>query len=135
MCGILAILGLGVELATLRALMKRDITQEIWPPVNEQFQEIQGVIPSLVRRGPDSQNWESVGIGDCEGMLSMYSSVLHLRGQQRCDQPVVDKDGNILAWNGEVFGGQVEVLEGCSDTLAISSSLSEVHFHHETITI
>jgi asparagine synthetase B (glutamine-hydrolysing) len=127
MCGILAILSLGVELAALRALVKRDFNQEAYTFSNDQFKEIEcNIMPALIRRGPDLQKWSTADIGNGGGMLSIFSTVLHLRGETRCDQPVVDKDGNILAWNGEVFGGQVKVVQGCSDTAAISSRLSEV---------
>jgi asparagine synthetase B (glutamine-hydrolysing) len=34
--------------------------------------------------------------------------VLALRGRQVVQQPLQDDDGNVLVWNGEVFGG-VEV--------------------------
>lgn len=32
-------------------------------------------------------------------------SVLHMRGQEIVSQPVMGEDGNILLWNGEIFGG------------------------------
>ena len=41
--------------------------------------------------------------------MSLFGSVLHLRGDGVTQQPVIDEaSGNVLAWNGEVFGG-VEV--------------------------
>ena len=128
MCGILAILSLGIELAALKSLVKRDLTHATcWDPVSSDFQlqEIEGIIPALVRRGPDSQRWCQSDIGAGEGMLAILSAVLHLRGDRMCEQPVADAYGNILAWNGEIFAGGVDIPEGCSDTQALSSRLSE----------
>eukprot|EP00291_Cryptomonas_curvata_P028357 CAMPEP_0172212676 /NCGR_PEP_ID=MMETSP1050-20130122/37167_1 /TAXON_ID=233186 /ORGANISM="Cryptomonas curvata, Strain CCAP979/52" /LENGTH=107 /DNA_ID=CAMNT_0012893419 /DNA_START=148 /DNA_END=467 /DNA_ORIENTATION=+ len=107
MCGILAILSLGIELAALKSLVKRDLAKvNSLEPVSSDFQlqEIEGILPALVRRGPDSQSWCQADIGAGEGMLAMYSAVLHLRGD-RCEQPVMDGSGNILSWNGEIFAG------------------------------
>ena len=128
MCGIFAILGLGVELAALRALVKRDCTKADSSPQLlpiHQMHEIEAIIPAVMRRGPDYRNWHLVDIAQGEGMIAILSTVLHLRGENRCDQPVVDDFGNILAWNGEIFGGEIKVDEGCSDTLAMSDRLSK----------
>lgn len=32
-------------------------------------------------------------------------SVLHMRGQEIIAQPVMSEDGDVLLWNGEIFGG------------------------------
>ena len=32
-------------------------------------------------------------------------SILHMRGETVVAQPIEDKEGNILLWNGEIFGG------------------------------
>jgi asparagine synthetase B (glutamine-hydrolysing) len=39
--------------------------------------------------------------------LDMYfeGATLHLRGPQPTQQPLKAQHGNILCWNGEVFGG------------------------------
>ena len=36
--------------------------------------------------------------------LAFLSTVLHLRGR-KTPQPLQDECGNILLWNGEIFGG------------------------------
>ena len=36
--------------------------------------------------------------------LSLVGTVLHLRGS-KTPQPLEDEYGNILLWNGEIFGG------------------------------
>ena len=40
--------------------------------------------------------------------ILINSYVMHMRGIVMSQQPVVDNDGNVFAWNGEVYGG-VEV--------------------------
>ena len=58
---------------------------------------------NISRRGPDVCNshkstlWSSV-----EALFAGF--VLHLRGHLT-EQPVQDKEGNILLWNGEIFAG------------------------------
>ena len=42
-----------------------------------------------------------------------------------CDQPVSDSYGNALCWNGEVFGGDVLVPPGASDTLMVFERLTQ----------
>ncbi|RHZ09591.1 hypothetical protein DYB31_000810, partial [Aphanomyces astaci] len=55
----------------------------------------------------------------------MVSAVLHLRGTQLCEQPVHDRHGNVLLWNGEVFGGaSIPIYE--SDTKYVSHRLASV---------
>jgi hypothetical protein len=51
--------------------------------------------------------------------------VLHLQGEVMCDQPVSDSYGNALCWNGEVFGGEVLVPPGASDTLMVFERLTQ----------
>lgn len=36
--------------------------------------------------------------------MALISTVLHLRGR-KTPQPLQDEWGNILLWNGEIFGG------------------------------
>lgn len=49
--------------------------------------------------------------------LALSASVLHLRGAALTAQPVVDSEGNVLLWNGEVFGqAQDEIGTISSDT-------------------
>lgn len=39
---------------------------------------------------------------------AFYGHVLHLRGDIT-SQPLIDFKGNILLWNGEIFGGNIQV--------------------------
>ena len=43
-------------------------------------------------------------------LLTFFGTVLHLRGDQGVTrQPIVNDHGDVLLWNGEIFGGGVEV--------------------------
>ncbi len=75
-------------------------------------------------RGPDFQD-EVVVQGAGSHSLWMIGSVLHIQGDQLCPQPIRDDMGNILLWNGEVFGGNVDVPKGCSDTMVVSKLLQD----------
>ncbi len=73
---------------------------------------------TLRRRGPDSY---------CEINVkgtTFAAAVLHIQGSTIEEQPCVDESsGNILLWNGEVFGG-LEIIDGQSDTVVVSSLLT-----------
>ncbi|XP_074309631.1 uncharacterized protein LOC141644086 [Silene latifolia] len=47
------------------------------------------------------------GFGMCRGVAEMYffGAVLQLRGTNPVTQPLVDASGNVLIYNGEIFGG------------------------------
>jgi asparagine synthetase B (glutamine-hydrolysing) len=110
MCGILCIL-------TLRAAAS----------LLSSCQEVRKVLPAIRKRGPDSQGLIEDKFTDEQGHewggILMHSAVLHLRGVQRCDQPVRDAHGNTLCWNGEVFGGELVVEHEESDTPAVLRAL------------
>ena len=62
-------------------------------------------IEALRRRGPDSVQQETLGSAAADGFeLRLTGSVLHMRGSQCVPQPLRDAVGNVLLWNGEVFG-------------------------------
>ena len=64
------------------------------------------ILPHLQRRGPDHTNKKDCSIKNDHGKfcLSLVGTVLHLRGS-KTPQPLEDRHGNILLWNGEIFGG------------------------------
>jgi asparagine synthetase B (glutamine-hydrolysing) len=76
----------------------------------------------LTRRGPTAQS--EMKIAFAAFSLIFYGSVLHIQGNDCVPQPVVDEDGNILLWNGEVFDGLEYGIE-LSDTMALSNLLQK----------
>ena len=57
----------------------------------------------LTRRGPDKSRQEMFTCGDIYCVMCGF--VLHLRGLNLTSQPFSDQDGNLLMWNGDIFGG------------------------------
>lgn len=60
--------------------------------------------------------------------LHLAASLLQLRGNSPSTSPLADANGNVLCFNGEVFGG-LEVPEGSNDgqcLLAALAALQEV---------
>ncbi len=64
------------------------------------------ILPPLQRRGPDHTDKKDCSIKSDNGQfcLSLVGTVLHLRGS-KTPQPLEDECGNVLLWNGEIFGG------------------------------
>ena len=63
-------------------------------------------LPHLERRGPDHTGRKDFDNKNDHRTfhLSLIGTVLHLRGR-KTPQPLIDECGNILLWNGEIFGG------------------------------
>ena len=59
------------------------------------------VVQGIRNRGPDSL--KRVCIDD--NAIELIASVLHMRGREITVQPLIAKTGDVLLWNGEVFGG------------------------------
>lgn len=86
---------------------------------------IEHLVKSIARRGPNHSSTYSFVITEnatSSTQLQFCASVLHIQGEIMTKQPVVDSDGNVLLWNGQVFGG-VEIPRNQSDTLFVSSHL------------
>ncbi|KAI4806039.1 hypothetical protein KUCAC02_010630 [Chaenocephalus aceratus] len=80
------------------------------------------VYEHLKRRGPNlSQNLTVRSTKPCYQCV-FSAHVLHLRGLLT-PQPVEDSRGNVLVWNGEIFGG-VPVKPEENDTAVVSQRLS-----------
>ena len=93
--------------------------------------EILSEIEIIIRnRGPDSQYQEDVESLTLDNQsknspklyLKFFGCVLWLRGKCPQKQPLIDKKGGLLLWNGDIFGG-VDVNEEC-DTSLVSENLS-----------
>lgn len=87
---------------------------------------------SLSRRGPDSYRVHTVQAA--EHTLHLAGAVLHIQGESILTQPHMDEAGNILLWNGEVWGSTDGTLSlagraaagyaGTSDTVLVASMLA-----------
>ncbi|XP_070770824.1 asparagine synthetase domain-containing protein 1 [Enoplosus armatus] len=87
----------------------------------------------LKRRGPDwSQDLTVGGTSPCCQCL-FSAHVLHMRGLLT-PQPVQDNTGNVLVWNGEVFGG-LPVMPEENDTAVVSQRLSSCNSPSEILSV
>ncbi|KAI7865187.1 asparagine synthase-domain-containing protein [Spinellus fusiger] len=79
------------------------------------------------KRGPDVQQMHLLKVpGQTTSIqLQFYSSVLHLRGEKIVPQPIKSHTGDLLSWNGEIFGG-LEVEPGTNDTQALIDVLNQI---------
>ncbi|KAI5091194.1 asparagine synthetase domain-containing protein 1 [Silurus meridionalis] len=80
------------------------------------------VYERLRRRGPDHSQDITREVSDPEYACLFSAHVLHMRGSPT-PQPLQDDDGNLLLWNGEVFGG-LTVQPEKNDTKVILDHLS-----------
>ena len=81
-------------------------------------------VHALQRRGPDAQGELVVGRLEVSGYaLRLSAAVLPLRGRACQPQPLQSAAGDVLLWNGEVFGGGVAVADGESDTARLLAVL------------
>ncbi|XP_013399902.1 asparagine synthetase domain-containing protein 1 isoform X1 [Lingula anatina] len=86
----------------------------------------------LHHRGPDSVESHEVELtGNIR--LSLHGCVLHLRGQLT-PQPVQDSDGNLLLWNGEVFGG-LEIRGEENDSQVVLQHLGQCTSDEEILQV
>ncbi|XP_047457531.1 asparagine synthetase domain-containing protein 1 [Mugil cephalus] len=87
----------------------------------------------LKRRGPSwSQELTVAGTSPCYQCL-FSAHVLHMRGLLT-PQPVRDDSGNVLVWNGEVFGGFPLTAEE-NDTAVVSQRLSSCSSPSQILTV
>lgn len=76
----------------------------------------------LQKRGPNCSENLTIKGSDCCYQCLLSAHVLHLRGILT-PQPIRDELGNVLLWNGEVFGG-LPVSPDENDTAVISERLA-----------
>ncbi|GCC32387.1 asparagine synthetase domain-containing protein 1 [Chiloscyllium punctatum] len=77
---------------------------------------------SLQRRGPNCSQQLSKEVPELGYNIFLSGHVLHMRGCLN-PQPLQDTQGNLLLWNGEIFGG-IEIGPEANDTLIILQHLS-----------
>ncbi|XP_029133038.2 asparagine synthetase domain-containing protein 1 [Labrus bergylta] len=98
-----------------------------------QFERDKKIYEHLKRRGPDSSQDLTVrGTHSCYHCL-FSAHVLHMRGILTT-QPVQDSAGNVLLWNGEIFGG-VPVKPEENDTAVIAQRLSSCNSPSEVVSV
>ncbi|KAG7640414.1 Glutamine amidotransferase type 2 domain [Arabidopsis suecica] len=145
MCGIaIVVCGVRIELSTLLSSLSETET-----PFERLQVSVEDVKAVLSQRGPDSVGektihlrpncgQESATLSVVEtsegtykleettslGELHFIGSTLQLRGTSPIRQPLVDSSGNILAYNGEVFGG-IELNSYDNDTEVLLKSLEK----------
>lgn len=95
------------------------------------------VYERLRHRGPDRSQDVTKSSSDPDYSCLFSAHVLHMRGSLT-PQPLQDDDGNLLLWNGEVFGGLtvepeendtkviLDQLSSCRSPSDVSSVLSQV---------
>ncbi|KAJ2928771.1 hypothetical protein H1R20_g8336, partial [Candolleomyces eurysporus] len=84
---------------------------------------------SVIERIPQGTDTE----GSVELVAEFYGSELRLRGDSPIQQPH-QKDGNILCWNGEIFGG-LEISAKENDGVKLMEELACVKEHDEVVDI
>lgn len=87
----------------------------------------------LKRRGPNrSQDLTVTGTSPCYQCF-FSAHVLHMRGFLT-PQPVQDNTGNVLLWNGEIFGG-LPVTPEQNDTAVVSQQLASCNSPSEVLSV
>ncbi|XP_061649579.1 asparagine synthetase domain-containing protein 1 [Phyllopteryx taeniolatus] len=102
-------------------------------PASSPFTWDNGVYEHLKRRGPDFSGDLIVSCSDPTYRCLFSAHILHMRGLLT-PQPFQDPAGNILLWNGEVFGG-LEVLPAENDTRVVLRYLSSCSDPSEILSV
>jgi asparagine synthase (glutamine-hydrolysing) len=89
--------------------------------VNKLECSFQSAVLNLSHRGPDAQNYKVIN----KKLLLGHSRLSILDLDHRADQPMIDKKGNTLVFNGEVYNFQ-ELKNDLSEYHFITSSDTEV---------
>lgn len=91
---------------------------------------LESCLSNLQSRGPDFCNSASCELVSGQ-KLEFFASVLQTQGKSLCPQPH-SVDGNILCWNGDVFGGVLEkdiISSKLGDTAVVGKRLSDCASH------
>ncbi|XP_059199430.1 asparagine synthetase domain-containing protein 1 [Centropristis striata] len=98
-----------------------------------QFEWDKTVHEHLKRRGPDLSQDLTVRGSNLSCWCLFSAHVLHMRGRLT-PQPLQDDTGNVLLWNGEIFGG-VPVPPEENDTAVVSGRLSSCSSSSEILSV
>ncbi|KAH6797829.1 Asparagine synthase family protein [Perilla frutescens var. hirtella] len=79
------------------------------------------VVKSVVQKEGAAENG---GGGEFRGELLFMGATLQLRGVNRVVQPLTDEFGNVLVYNGEIFGG-IHFRNDSNDTEILMQSLGQ----------
>ncbi|KAK3282635.1 hypothetical protein CYMTET_9632 [Cymbomonas tetramitiformis] len=82
---------------------------------------LDGLREMLSRRGPDGVREQIVELG-ADAKLHLLGGLLQLRGDAASAMPLMDSSGNMLLFNGEIFGG-LSVPPGENDAEALLRAL------------
>ena len=81
-----------------------------------------GTLDLLQRRGPDKS--KSIELHVAKYKITFAASVLHMQGINVTEQPAVSNTGNLLLFNGEIFGGiEVQFSIMCKSLYLIETLL------------
>ncbi|CAJ0868259.1 8770_t:CDS:10 [Entrophospora sp. SA101] len=69
-----------------------------------------------------------------ELLLDFFGAVLHLRGKELTEQPLISENHDILLWNGEIFDG-FEIPKDENDTIHLFNSLKGIENDDESYKI
>ncbi|ESO11561.1 hypothetical protein HELRODRAFT_189999 [Helobdella robusta] len=91
------------------------------------------ILSRLNRRGPDVIAEKFIELSD-EYQATFIGSTLHLRGTEIQEQPLSNEDGDLLLWNGEIFGG-IQVSETENDGNILMKKLTDCKSECETLNL
>lgn len=103
-------------------------------------QQLQWTLSLIDARGPDYKS-SSINVNLEQASFVFKASVLHLRGQEICFQPVIDDQSNVLLFNGEIYEFSTQttdvtdVSELLSDTQHLMRALSRTNDHDEILSV
>ena len=76
---------------------------------------------NLSHRGPDSQNFKEIKFGN--SFLYLGSTRLCIRGDNSCNMPLENEDGDLIIYNGEIFD-----IKSLSKDYVLSSSKNDTWY-------
>ncbi|XP_015185706.1 PREDICTED: asparagine synthetase domain-containing protein 1 [Polistes dominula] len=77
----------------------------------------------LISRGPDKLVKNFISLTDI-WCCHLAASVLWTQGLKLAEQPLIDSDGNILLWNGDIFSGSL-AKNDTSDSITVLNAFSK----------